>query len=90
MRALTALLLLLGAVTSLVCAQRDNGYSDVVQWDENSLFINGERVYIYSGEFHYARLPVPELWRDIIQKYKANGLNTLRYARLPSNPASPY
>ncbi|KAH7055609.1 glycoside hydrolase superfamily [Macrophomina phaseolina] len=77
MRALTALLLLLGAVTSLVCAQRDNGYSDVVQWDENSLFINGERVYIYSGEFHYARLPVPELWRDIIQKYKANGLNTL-------------
>lgn len=78
MRAFAALLLLLGAVISLVRGQSDNGYTDVVQWDEDSLFINGERVYIYSGEFHYARLPVPDLWRDVIQKYKANGLNTLR------------
>ncbi|OJD34859.1 glycoside hydrolase family 35 protein [Diplodia corticola] len=67
MRAVAILLFLLGAVISLASAQRDNGYTDVVQWDENSLFINGERVYIYSGEFHYARLPVPELWRDVIQ-----------------------
>ncbi|KAK0660611.1 putative beta-galactosidase C [Lasiodiplodia hormozganensis] len=67
MRAAAILLFLLGAVISLASGQRDNGYTDVVQWDENSLFINGERVYIYSGEFHYARLPVPELWRDVIQ-----------------------
>ncbi|KAL1638462.1 hypothetical protein SLS56_000271 [Neofusicoccum ribis] len=77
MRALAAVLLLLGAVVSLVCGQRDNGYTDVVQWDEGSLFVNGERVFIYSGEFHYARLPVPDLWRDVFQKFKANGLNTI-------------
>lgn len=82
MRALAAVLLLLGAVVSLVSGQRDNGYTDVVQWDEGSLFVNGERVFIYSGEFHYARLPVPDLWRDVFQKFKANGLNTIRCAAL--------
>ncbi|KKY18309.1 putative beta-galactosidase precursor [Diplodia seriata] len=77
MRAVAILLLLLGAAISLAGGQRDNGYTSVVQWDESSLFVNGSRVYIYSGEFHYARLPVPALWRDVIQKFKANGLNTL-------------
>lgn len=35
------------------------------------------RVFINAGEFHYQRLPVPELWLDIFQKFKANGFNTV-------------
>ena len=30
-----------------------------------------------SGEFHTFRLPVPSLWPDILQKFKAAGLNAL-------------
>ena len=50
-----------------------------VSWDRFSLSINGTRVFIQSGEFHYQRLPVPELWLDIFQKLKANGFNTVRW-----------
>lgn len=46
---------------------------DIVTWDENSLFIYGERVLIYSGEFHPFRLPVPSLWLDVFQKMRAMG-----------------
>jgi beta-galactosidase GanA len=30
---------------------------------------------VFSGEFHYWRLPVPELWKDLLQKVKAAGFN---------------
>lgn len=33
---------------------------------------------MWSGEFHFWRLPVPDLWRDILQKFKAAGFNTVR------------
>jgi beta-galactosidase GanA len=33
--------------------------------------VNGERLFLWSGEVHYWRLPVPELWIDILQKIKA-------------------
>ena len=46
---------------------------DIVTWDANSLFIYGQRVVIYSGEFHPFRLPVPSLWLDIFQKMRAMG-----------------
>ncbi|KAK8241216.1 putative beta-galactosidase C [Phyllosticta capitalensis] len=75
MSPLCILLFWLLAVTSL--AQRDNGYTDYVQWDEHSLFVDGERIFIFSGEFHYQRLPVPELWDDVFQKFRANGLNSV-------------
>ncbi|KAL1724445.1 glycoside hydrolase family 35 protein [Schizophyllum commune] len=32
---------------------------------------------LFSGEFHPFRLPVPELWVDVLQKFKAAGLNTV-------------
>lgn len=48
-----------------------------VTWDRYSLKINGERLFIFSGEFHYIRLPVPELWLDVFQKLKANGFNAV-------------
>ncbi|KAI1824793.1 glycoside hydrolase family 35 protein [Xylaria intraflava] len=46
---------------------------DLVTWDEQSLFVRGERIIFYSGEFHPWRLPVPGLWLDIFQKIKALG-----------------
>lgn len=55
----------------------DNGLQKVVTWDNGSLHINGERILILSGEFHYQRLPVPELWLDVFQKFKANGMNAV-------------
>ncbi|KDQ12662.1 glycoside hydrolase family 35 protein [Botryobasidium botryosum FD-172 SS1] len=54
-----------------------NGLTDLVQWDGYSLVIKGQRVYLWSGEFHTWRLPVPDLWPDILQKVKAAGLNAI-------------
>ncbi|CAE6498012.1 unnamed protein product [Rhizoctonia solani] len=54
-----------------------SGYTDAVQWDKYSLFVHGQRVFVWSGEFHPWRLPVPSLWPDIFQKMKAAGFNTV-------------
>lgn len=43
------LLLLLLAVMAAVLATSD-GLTDAVTWDPYSLIVNGERVYIFSGE----------------------------------------
>jgi beta-galactosidase GanA len=66
---------LLGWISSVVST--DNGLTDLVSWDKYSLSVNGERVFINSAEFHYQRLPVPELWLDIFHRLKANGFNTV-------------
>ncbi|PIL34786.1 hypothetical protein GSI_02573 [Ganoderma sinense ZZ0214-1] len=55
--------------------RKSNGLTDVVQWDNYSLFIHDQRVFLHSGEFHTFRLPVPDLWLDIFQKMVAAGLN---------------
>ena len=34
-------------------------------------------MYLWSGEFHYFRLPSPELWRDVLEKIKAAGFNAV-------------
>ncbi|KAH8977974.1 glycoside hydrolase family 35 protein, partial [Lactarius hatsudake] len=54
-----------------------NGRTNVVQWDKYTLALHGQRVLVYSGEFHTFRLPVPSLWLDILQKFKAAGLNAV-------------
>ena len=46
-----------------------------VTFDGYSFFIGGKRVYFWSGEFHYFRLPSPDLWRDVLVKMKAAGFN---------------
>ncbi|KAJ7192858.1 glycoside hydrolase superfamily [Mycena haematopus] len=46
-----------------------------VQFDNFSLLLQGQRVFLHSGEFHTFRLPVPSLWPDILEKVKAAGLN---------------
>ncbi|CEL57170.1 hypothetical protein RSOLAG1IB_08403 [Rhizoctonia solani AG-1 IB] len=54
-----------------------NGRTDLVQWDGKSLFIKGQRIFLWSGEFHTFRLPAPELWGDILEKAKAAGFNAI-------------
>ncbi|HET7799024.1 MAG TPA: beta-galactosidase [Humibacillus xanthopallidus] len=46
-----------------------------VDFDKYSLMIDGKRTFVWSGEFHYWRLPSPDLWRDMLQKMKAEGYN---------------
>ena len=48
-----------------------------VSYDSRSLMIDGKRLVIWSSEFHPFRLPSPDLWRDILQKMKASGFNTV-------------
>jgi beta-galactosidase len=39
--------------------------------------IDGQRLVLYSGEFHYWRLPSVGQWRDRLEKMKAAGLNAV-------------
>ncbi|WP_031236245.1 beta-galactosidase [Asticcacaulis sp. AC460] len=48
-----------------------------ITWDKHSLMIDGERTMVWAGEFHPFRLPSPSLWRDVLQKMKASGFNTV-------------
>jgi beta-galactosidase GanA len=48
-----------------------------VTYDGYSFMIDGKRTYIWSGEFHYFRLPNQNLWRDVFQKMKAAGFNAV-------------
>jgi len=41
--------------------------------------VNGERIFVFSGEFHPYRLPVPDLWLDIFTKVKALGFNCVSF-----------
>ncbi|EMD61501.1 hypothetical protein GGP41_004108 [Bipolaris sorokiniana] len=52
---------------------------DIVTWDKDTLFVNGERIFLYSGEVHPYRLPVPDLYIDIFQKIKALGFNGVSF-----------
>ncbi|ETS80181.1 beta-galactosidase C [Pestalotiopsis fici W106-1] len=75
MRLVKALAAALGLAYGAVCTS--NNLTEAVTWDKFSLSVNGQRTYIYSAEFHYQRMPVPELWPDILQKFKANGFNAI-------------
>lgn len=39
--------------------------------------IDGRRLFLYSGEFHYWRLPSTSQWEDRLEKIKAAGLNAV-------------
>ena len=49
-------------------------HPDRIRFDRHSLIIEGEPVFIFSGELHYFRCPC-ELWKDRMQKMKDAGLN---------------
>ena len=48
-----------------------------IRFDKYSLIIDGKRVFIKSGAFHYFRTPGEEMARDRFQKMKAGGYNTV-------------
>jgi len=60
-------------------AQKTNSryfpHSEIIRFDDKSLIINGERIFIYSGAFHYFRCP-EELWSKRFQTIKEAGFNT--------------
>jgi beta-galactosidase len=53
------------------------GRKHAIAYDRYSLKIDGKRTYIWSGSFHYWRLPSPSLWKDVLQKMKAAGYNAV-------------
>ncbi|KAK0564485.1 hypothetical protein OC844_001686 [Tilletia horrida] len=58
--------------------QRPRGTDQkAVQWDKYSMVLAGKRTFLFSVEFHPWRLPVPGLWRDVLDKIKAAGFNCL-------------
>src|SRR5438045_7296958 len=59
----------------LLTASPARADTHTVTYDHYSLKIDGKRTYIWSGEFHYWRLPSPSLWRDVLEKLKAAGYN---------------
>ncbi|KAL4888053.1 putative beta-galactosidase E [Aspergillus ambiguus] len=52
---------------------------NLVTFDKHSLIVRGERLMIYSGEFHPFRLPVPGLWLDVFQKIKSMGFTGVSF-----------
>ncbi|KAI1632573.1 glycoside hydrolase superfamily [Biscogniauxia mediterranea] len=63
--------------THLEVGSRD--IRELVTWDKYSVSIRGERMFIFSGEFHPWRLPSPGLWLDVFQKIKALGFNAVSF-----------
>lgn len=53
-------------------AQENGGCRGQFGWDSVSAFINGERRFLISGEFHYFRVP-KEAWRERLRLLKAAG-----------------
>ena len=49
-----------------------------ITWDKYSLKIDGKRIFLLGGEFHYWRIPDRERWKDILKMYKIAGLNSVR------------
>nr|WP_228122655.1 beta-galactosidase [Saccharothrix syringae] len=68
---MAVLLVLLGVVTAPASA----GPRHQVGYDRYSLTVDGQRVLLWAGEFHYFRLPSPDLWRDVLEKIRAAGFN---------------
>ncbi|HEV2779952.1 MAG TPA: beta-galactosidase [Actinophytocola sp.] len=56
-------------------AEPDSRARHTVTYDHYSLLVDGKRVLLWSGEFHYFRLPSPELWRDVLERIRAAGFN---------------
>ncbi|WP_377274209.1 beta-galactosidase [Peterkaempfera sp. SMS 1(5)a] len=58
-------------------AQGGRPAAHTVGFDRHSVLLDGRRIAVWSGEFHPFRLPSPSLWRDILQKFRASGYNTV-------------
>ncbi|MBO3747364.1 beta-galactosidase [Streptosporangiaceae bacterium NEAU-GS5] len=76
-RILLALLLVVAIPVMAAPTAPAAAATHTITWDKYSLMIDGGRTFIWSGEFHPFRLPSPGLWRDVLQKMKANGYNAV-------------
>jgi beta-galactosidase GanA len=54
-----------------------HGRPHTVTFDHYSLMIDGRRTMIWSGEFHYWRLPSPDAWTDVLEKMRAAGFDAV-------------
>lgn len=70
-----AMMTMAGALSPAMAEPADSHHT--VTFDQYSLIIDGKPTYIWSGSFHYWRLPSPELWKDVLQKMKAAGFNAV-------------
>ncbi|CAE6442843.1 unnamed protein product [Rhizoctonia solani] len=91
MKSPTQLLALIGLVAGQTLVDQSSKYvtspgslgfykgnsSAAVTFDQYSLMLDGKRIMVFSGEFHPWRLPSVPLWRDILEKIKAGGFNTV-------------
>src|SRR5262245_60637621 len=75
MRSLLVWIVLLAAAPVIA----SEGTAHQVTWDQHSLLLDGKRTFIWGGEIHPFRLPSPSLWRDILEKMKASGYNTVSF-----------
>jgi beta-galactosidase GanA len=55
----------------------NDGKAHTVTTDSKSMMVDGERLNVFSGEFHYWRLPSTGDWRDMFQKMRASGFNAV-------------
>ncbi|KAI5359951.1 Putative glycoside hydrolase, family 35, Galactose-binding-like domain superfamily [Septoria linicola] len=69
--------LFLQAIAQSQWPLHNNGLNEVVQWDHYSYIVDDQRLVIFSGELHPWRIPVPELWIDILEKIKSAGFNAI-------------
>jgi beta-galactosidase GanA len=63
------------AAASPTTGAADQRPAHSITYDRYSLSVDGERVFLWGGEFHYFRLPSPSLWRDVLEKIRAAGFN---------------
>ncbi|MFG3292677.1 beta-galactosidase [Streptomyces sp. NPDC048179] len=54
-----------------------DGERHTIGYDHYSLVVDGRRLVVWSGELHPFRLPSPSLWRDVLEKMRAHGYNTV-------------
>ena len=53
------------------------GDRHAVSHDKYTMLVDGQRLPVWSAEVHGWRLPSPGLWRDMLEKVKASGYNTI-------------
>jgi beta-galactosidase GanA len=62
-------------IPAVLAAPAGTSTAHTVSYDGYSYLVDGKRIYLWSGEFHYFRLPSQALWLDVLQKMKAAGFN---------------
>ncbi|MBI0292931.1 beta-galactosidase [Streptomyces sp. PRKS01-29] len=75
--ALLAVISLTGPGAAPPAQAKPRAQAHTVTYDQYSVKVDGEPLYIWGAEFHYFRLPSPDAWRDVLQKIKAGGFNAV-------------